>query len=259
VLCVRNEVIHIKRALRDLISDGIEVVLIDHQSDDDTLDRARPFLGRGLLQLHSLPWRGEFNLTEQLEFKARIVRDLHHEWVLHVDADEWLHPADETPTLRGVIERADAEGFNALNFNEFVFVAEPGEDFHSDDYSDRMVAYYHFRPHHPRLMRAFKRSAGLDFTKAGGHLLQGEGLRLYPHDQVLRHYHAYSEEQGRRKYVGRSFAPRDLEKGWHLNRLTITPERLRLRPHAALRRLSSPTSRDFSLEAPVATHFWEWA
>ncbi len=257
IVCARNEAIHISRCLRDLIAQGMEVVLIDHESTDDTVKKARPFLGKGLIDIRTLAWKGEFDLTAQLAFKKQVVDSLDHNWIIHVDADEHLHAANEGEHLPSVMERAEKEGYNCLNFNEFVFAAGPEQDFYAEGYEKLMRTYYHFRPVHPRLMRAFKRETDLENVSSGGHRLAGD-RRLYPFDQVLRHYIMLSYAHGVNKYVGRVFARREVERGWHKNRLTISAQNLQLKPNAALLTLPTPDSRAFSIDLAVEHHFWEW-
>jgi glycosyltransferase involved in cell wall biosynthesis len=258
IVCVRNESLHIQRCLRDLCGDGIEVVLIDNDSTDDTLDLARPFLGRGLRAIERLPWRGAFSLTEQLALKTSIAAGAPDDWIVHADADEWLNPPAGGGTLREAIAGADAAGYTCINFHEFAFVPLPGEDFTAQEYAASMGRYYFFEPSYPRLMRAWRRDAGLHYGNAGGHLLSGNP-RVFPVDFVLRHYMMLSEAHGRVKYLGRRFAAEDLAKGWHCNRATISAENLRVGDRPELRRLPEPSSRAFDTSAPVRSHFWEWA
>jgi hypothetical protein len=53
-ICARNEELHIARCLRDILSGGIEVILIDHESKVCTVEIARRYLGDGLLSIERL-------------------------------------------------------------------------------------------------------------------------------------------------------------------------------------------------------------
>jgi glycosyltransferase involved in cell wall biosynthesis len=46
--------LHIARCLRDILSGGIEVILIDHESKIRTVEIARRYLGDGLLSIERL-------------------------------------------------------------------------------------------------------------------------------------------------------------------------------------------------------------
>ena len=88
VVCARNEVQQIDRCLGWLISQGFEVVLVDHASSDGTRERAEAFLGQGLLRIEQLDWEGHFSLSAQLRCKQQILASARHDWVAHFDADE---------------------------------------------------------------------------------------------------------------------------------------------------------------------------
>jgi glycosyltransferase involved in cell wall biosynthesis len=259
VVCVRNEAINIRRCLEHLIGSGLDVHLIDNDSTDDTREIAREFLGRGLIAIEELPWRMEFSLSDQIRAKQRVFAAAEHDWVVHADADEWLCSPVEGQSLLAGLNAADEAGYTCVNFHEAVFVPLPGEDFYAPDYAARMSTYYFFQTYYPRLDRAQKRQAGLDYAKSGGHLLKGEGLKRSPRDFILRHYIVLSKAHADAKYVGRRFANEDRAKGWHGNRVTITQENLVVKPIPELRRLENPAvHHQFDLSLPLTTHFWEW-
>ncbi len=259
IICIRNEALHVHRCLGDLIAEGVDVVLIDNESNDQSVEIARRFLGNGLIAIESLPWTGFFSLSDQLARKRDILGRMPHDWFIHADADEWLHTPDPSVSLLQGIARADEAGYNCINFREFVFIPMPGEDFRHAEHRRFMRTYYFFEPSYPRLMRAWKREAELDNSAAGGHLLQGKDIRVSPHDFYLRHYIMLSEEHGREKYLRRRFAPTDLAKGWHGNRLDISPGSLRVRSSPTIRTLAYAESYAFDMTAPTARHFWEWS
>ena len=255
---MRNEEVHIARCLDDLLSGGIDVILIDNGSEDETVAIARRYLGRGLQSIEHLPWRGSFSLREQLLLKRCIVDRLHHDWVLHADADEWLCAPEPGLSLSEAIERVDREGFTCINFEEIVFVPWPDEDFTRCAYTREMTTYYFFQPSRVRLERAWRRKIGADNVSFAGHQLRSEGAKLYPTSFVLRHYIALSHAHAVRKYVERRFDLSETELGWHGNRLALRPPDLLLRPSPHLRRLERWNSQSFDRSAPAAKHFWQW-
>ena len=256
ILCVRDEQIHLPRVLRQFIEAGIDVAIIDHGSSDESVSICERYLGRGVVSIDHLPWTGVYDQTVQLGAKADLAARLDHDWVLHADADEWMHTQRAGESLLRGIERADAQGFTGINFEEFVFLPEPGGG-RLDDlrHNNR---YYYFAPCPIRLMRAWRRDAGLDNISSGGHILAGEGLRLFPESFVMRHYIVASQEQAIEKYVGRRFAQTDLDRGWHGNRLGLTPDDLRLPDTGVLCRLEDWRSTRFDRSRPKALHYWHW-
>lgn len=258
LLCARNEELHVGAAIAGLIAEGLDVVLLDHQSGDATHAIAAAYRGRGLLAIHDLPWRGAFSLTEQLQAKQALLDQFDHDWVVHVDADEWPMSRDPGRRLIDEFAQATRDGANCFEFDEFCFVPLGNEDFAHPGHRLEMRRYYHFIRRHSGLMRAFRRDGGFDFVQGAGHVLRGGEVRLAPARLVLRHYIALSHAQACAKYVGRRFAADETAKGWHFNRLGLTAEQLMVRPHPALRQLPEPLSGAFDRSAPVTEHFWHW-
>src|SRR5580700_3859851 len=243
LICTRNEELHLARCLDDLHAAGIETILIDHGSADRTLTIAQKYLGTGLLSIETLPWQGHFSLAEQIAMKRKIIDRIDHDWVLHIDADEWLCPPRPRLTLSDSIKWVDSEGYNCINFDEMVFVPWPDEDFTNDAYTRSMTTYYFFEPCPHHFMRAWRRD--LKPKMDTGHSLSSSRLKLYPQNFVLRHYIALSHAQAVQKYVGRQFDPAEIARGWHANRLTIKASDLVLKPSPYLRRLERWDSADF--------------
>jgi len=258
LICVRNEEALLAHCLDNWRNSGCDVVLIDNDSEDRTVEIARNYLGRGLLSIERQPWTGRFALREQLLTKKRLIRDLDHDWVIHSDADEWLCSPWRDATLLDGIRRVDAEGFNCVNFLEFVFPPWPDQDFTFTDYTRRMTTYYFFAPRHPHLMRAWRRELDVDNVEGAGHRLTGSGIKLYQRDFIMRHYIALSLDHAMRKFIFRKYDPVELAQGWNSNRVNIALERLALKASPYLRQIHRWDTVDFDQSMPVAKHFWEW-
>lgn len=261
VLCARNERVHIRRCIGDLIEAGLDVHVIDHGSTDGTREIAAEFKGHGVVGIEDLAWDGSFSLSEQLRAKRQAYERSRHDWVVHVDADEWLCvPASAgIGRLIDAISRAHAEGFDCINFRELAFVAKGDANYAHEDYASRMRDYYLFEPTYPRLIRAMRRDSGIDTLASGGHVPSAGDVRRWPHDLILRHYIALSAEHVRAKYLSRTFSAEDIARGWHRRRLAIDPAKLVVRESAFLRTLPAPCAHDsYDLSCPAPAHFWEW-
>lgn len=258
VIAVRNEASHLTRQLQQLAADGLEIAVLDNGSTDGSRDIAQQALGGAVTQLVDLPWTGAFSLSDQLRAKATLIEASKHDWILHVDADEWLQSRTPGQRLLKGLAEAEAAGANCVNFDEFVFVPLPGEDFTGTNYTQQMRHYYFFQPKYPRLMRAWKRTDNLSSLSTGGHELKGSKVRKFKTDFILRHYIALSEAHAAQKYVGRSFADEDRQRGWHGNRLGLTQAQLCIRSMDPIRQLPEPGSRDFDRSNPQKLHFWDW-
>lgn len=258
VMCVHNEEAHLRRSIGDLVDQGIDVALIDHGSTDGTREICAEFLGKGLLMVEHMPWTGVYDQTAQLKAKHALIARLSHDWVIHADADEWMHTRVQGETLLEGISRVASLGFNAINFEEFVFLPKPEALSETDDCKRQLLDYYFFAPSENRLMRAWNRQCDFTNLASGGHMLTGPGLRLAPEPFVLRHYVVLSQAHAVRKYVGRVFSTGDLDKGWHGNRLDLSSERLRLPSPKVLKTLDDWERADLDRSDAKSLHFWDW-
>lgn len=258
IICVRNEEKHIHRAINDFVTQGIDVVIIDNGSTDNTLQICSEFLGNGLLSIKHIPWEGAFDLSRQLEIKNEIVKKLKHDWVIHADADEWMHSSAEDESLLEGITRLSEHGFNVINFEEFVFLPAQDHEYNLNNYNKELLTCYHFSPHKQRLMRAWNRLISCNNLKSGGHKLSGPEINVSPESFILRHYIVLSYEHAVEKYCQRSFSKCDLEKNWHGKRLNIPPKKLELPNAHKLQQLDRWDSFNLDFSNPKKDHYWNW-
>ncbi|PIE10954.1 MAG: hypothetical protein CSA72_05525 [Rhodobacterales bacterium] len=258
LVCIRNEQSYLEPLIAHLRAQKVDLFVIDNGSTDGSVDIAKAHLGHGVCDIAHLPYQGCFDLTAQLETKREIISGLTHPWVLHQDADEILQHSIMGRTLDDATREADAAGAQAINFNEFVFLPRPDQDVSQGGAYRELTRYYFFEPAPQRLMRLWRRDSGADNVSRGGHKLAGD---VTPHatSHVLRHYICLSQEHLNRKYVGRSFSARDLERRWHGNRLNLTETELDLSriPENWLSHLSQPESMTFDTSRPRKAHFWQ--
>jgi len=256
LIAVRNEASQLRVLLPLLAQQALDVVIIDNDSEDEL---ASVLERHPVSRYQRLPFLGYFSLTQQMEAKRDIIAELDHDWIVHQDADEVLQHADPTRNLRDAICEADAGGYNALNFREFCFIAEPGEDYEGRNYPVEMHQYYHFAPFANRLNRAWQRSANLDSVRSRGHKLTGENINFAPRDHSLRHYLALSQSHVLRKYLNRVFDASELEAGAHINRVGLTREMLELPASSPfLHRLEAGSLESLQTEPVAKNHFWHW-
>ena len=144
-----------------------------------------------------------------------------------------------------------------MNFEEFTFT--PIDELPAGaDPRRHMLEYYFFEPSKRRLMRGWRRDAGLDNRRLAGHQVEGEGLSLYPIFGVLRHYPIVTPALGLAKYSLRRYAAAELSKGWHRNRIPLVGADRIPRPTGdRLHRLDKWDSRAFIRSSPSRYHFWE--
>ncbi|HEX8168884.1 MAG TPA: glycosyltransferase family 2 protein [Beijerinckiaceae bacterium] len=258
VLGVRNEEAYLSNCLRHLVRNGIRFVIIDNGSTDASAEiyRRREFAG-SLVDVVELPFRGVFSLAEQLRRKMAVVEAVDTDWVIHLDADEVMHSYRPSETLSEALSRLDAEGWNVVNFDEFVFLPIEHGYLPEAPGDQPMSLYYFFEPRSPRLMRAWRKAGSFSLVEHGGHALVGSDLRLAPESLALRHYIFRSQHHAFAKYATRTFAGDEIASGWHGNRIGQPAEAFRFPPARLLRRLSAPGDRNLDRSDPWPVHYWE--
>jgi glycosyltransferase involved in cell wall biosynthesis len=230
LLTCRNESLYLGRCLQHLYEQGIETCFIDNESTDNSLEIAKSFSKKGVFRIENQPYSGYFDLVEQLKLKEKLVSDIDADWFIHHDADEIREAPLPFKTLRQGILDADKKGYNAINFDEFVFLPTSGHDsFEGCDYVNEMLYYYFFEPIKDRRMNAWKKVASpIDLVSWGGHKIHFEGIKIYPENFILRHYIVLSKDHAIRKYYSdRVFSQDEIkDRGWHGARANFLPEKL---------------------------------
>ena len=253
VVACRNEADLLSQHLPLWIAEGLDVVVIDHSSTDASRAVAESWLGRGVLAVHNLEWRGQFSLEQQLAAKEAAIEGLDHDWVVHLDTDEWLHSPVEGETLQQALSRLAAGGANAVNFEEFVLLP-----LHRDQPAEH---YYFFEPARHRLIRAWDRRCQFSNRGSGGHRLMQQGetpLRLAEENLVLRHRIVRDQADARRKYLNRRFQAEEVQRGWHRNRLRLSARQLSFPDAAELEQFTHPGQRQLDRRHPHRQHYWHW-
>lgn len=257
VMACRNEAAFLPTCLHHLIQQGIDFAIVDNDSTDGSLDIAHSAGFRDhLVGVKRVPYHGFFELEPLLRAKMALAESVTSDWAMNICPDEILHHNTAGTTLAAEVERLDQAGFNAVNFDEFVFlpVAEPWVDGLRGWPAPR--SYYFFAPSRVRQMRLWKKELGFSMVRHGGHVLDGENLRLAPESLVLRHYMFRHQEHAYEKYPNRPFAAQELARGWHSNRHGIRVTNYRFPAPETLEWLEVPESCTFNRSAPRQKHYW---
>jgi hypothetical protein len=122
IIAARNEGRHIERCCPHLVKHGVKFAIIDNCSTDDTRDGVGRFADHGLVHLETHAYDSFYDWIALLKRKEELSRHLDADWFMHLDADEIPEsPVRGEPFLER-LRRVDAEGYLAVNFDEFVFV-----------------------------------------------------------------------------------------------------------------------------------------
>ncbi len=251
VIAVRNGADYAKKCITYLIENGIEVAVIDQSSDDGTYEICQEFKNDGLCYLKRVEFPGFFSLQDQLKQKYQLIDELQMDWVIHQDIDELLENPVAGISLKASIENEDSEGFNVINFNEFVFLPYDATiSFYKSPY------YYFFEPFSPRLMRAWKKSESFSGLRSGGHILEGD-THLSPRNYNLRHYVFTSQQHAFEKYSQRNFPKKETDNGWHKNRINIEKEKMVFPDKERLNKMDADKPYELNTSIPWEKHYWE--
>lgn len=268
LLATYNEERFVAGCIEHLVRQGVDVYLIDNGSTDETVSRAEPYLGRGLIEIETLPRRGEFSLVDILERKEELAATLDADWFIHQDADEIRIAPRSSQTLVEALSQVEVEGYNAVNFLEFTFVptVEAPEHDHRQ-FQRTMRHYYAFLPTFPHRLNAWKRQPErVELASSGGHHVRFPGLRMAPESFRMRHYLFLGRAHAGEKYAGRIRTRLETERGWGGWRTTLaqtTAEQhldlLRLPRQQELREYVSDDLLDPT--KPLTAHVWneQWA
>ena len=222
IVAAYNEADIIEQVLRDLTDQGIQVYLLDDASTDGTAAIAGRFVGRGALAVEQIgdcaPGR-TFDWDGILRRKAALARTLDADWFIHHDADEFRESPWPDLSLKEAIQRVDALGYNAIDFESLDF--QPTHDrFKPGDDVRLAFPFYARGAQYDRVqIRCWKKTPDVELTSSGGHDAQFEGRKVFPLRFILRHYPIRGQSHGERK-VFRERRNRFLEaerrRGWHV-------------------------------------------
>ena len=184
----------IEEAIEHLISQGIELVVLDNGSTDKTFQICEKFLDKGLLQLEQFKsdsFHEELILHKLYDMAISESPD----WVLRSDSDHFLESGIKDLTLKDVIYQADLEGYNIIQFDRFDFFMTDNDNESARSIKEKLP-YYSFASDYA--YRAWKYVTGINPVGLAGHcpfFPPNMVYKFYPRNLVIRHYNARSKQQ----------------------------------------------------------------
>ena len=230
IISVRTCEPYLERCFAGMIEQGIDICVIDNDASPETKAIIERHRDRGIVHVEHFPYPGYFDWVGILALKERLARTLDADWVMLWDSDEIREAPAGFGSLREALFRVDREGYNAVNFSEFVFLPTDREqDFEGRDFVSGLPLYYFFEPRPNHRVTAWKKGpSGVDLQQSAGHAVSFKGIRIYPEPFALRHYLFLSWRHGVEKYVRREFSADELKRGWSVERAQTTDKTLRL-------------------------------
>jgi len=202
MISVFNEEDIIKEVIENMISNGIELVVLDNGSSDNSYKICESFLGNGILELYRYS-----SDTYRMEFVLNMLYDLaikqSPDWIILADADEILESGITNKNLKDAIEQVDSEGYNLIQFNRFDFFMTDDDNGSVKPIKDKLRYYSYLGDH---LYRSWKFVPGIRAGVTAGHypiFPENHPYKIYPKKFNLRHYKYRSIEQTTKKIKDR--------------------------------------------------------
>lgn len=196
---VYNEADNIGYVIEHLISQGIELVILDNGSTDDSYDICSGYLNKGVLSLEVVRTeRYEFDLLVERLYDAAL--SFNADWVLLNAADEFLESPHPDLTLKEAIEIDDSRGYNLIQFNNFEFFPTEKDLRKKEPDVQRRIKHYTWND--DLQFRCWKIYPGMKVSGTAGHypiFPASVKCKIAKTKYVLRHYRIRSYRHGLRK------------------------------------------------------------
>ena len=216
-----NEEDIIERTIKHLISQEIDIYIIDNWSDDNTFEIVKEMQKKypGKIYVERFPNEGktnDFELYNQLERTEKISKLLDYKWYIHYDSDEIRISSWKEKTLKQTIFVADRLGYNLIDTTviDFRITNEDNPDIFMQD------GYFSFghRKAHFEQIKTWKKTNAIDLKSTGGHKVRVPNPKVFPIKILNKHYPFRNKEQAEKKIfkdrVPR-FAKESMQRGWH--------------------------------------------
>jgi len=203
MMSVFNDEDIIEEVIENHLSEGLELVVLDNGSSDNTFHICEKFVGKGILQLKQFEtptFMGQHDLLHRMLYHMALIEK--PDWLLRSDSDEFFESGISNLNLKKAIAKVDSEGCNLIQFDRFDFFMTDDDNESAKSIKEKMTYY---SCHGDYLYRAWKYFPGISMGYAGGHYpIYPEGFtyKIYPKKFVMRHYKFRSKEQAEKKMAG---------------------------------------------------------
>lgn len=257
-----NEEDIIERTISYLVSQGIDIHIVDNWSTDKTYSLAEKWQKklekekseRKIFLSHFpeiKPDESIYDWTNQLKLTEIIAQESDYDWIIHYDADEIRSAPWKNVTLKEAIGRVDKLGYNAINNTVIDFRLTKEDLIKKDIFSKKTYFSFGNRPGHFLQIKTWKNIGTVDLSSSGGHMVKFDSQRVYPLKVLNRHYPLRSKEQALKK-IFKDRIPRSekekKEKGWHIQYDNVVSEKDVIYDKEGLIKLTEKTYEYYLLE-----------
>jgi glycosyltransferase involved in cell wall biosynthesis len=217
---VYNEADIIGYVIEHLISQGIELAILDNGSTDNSYEICSRYLNKGVLWLKTIcTEQYHFDILSQSLYDTAV--SLHADWVLLNAADEFLEAPYRGVTLKEGIEMEDRYGYNLIQFNDFEFFPTEKDLESTEQDVRKRLKYYTWND--DLQFRCWKICKDVKVTGTAGHypvFPKNVKYKIAKTKYILRHYRIRSYEHGLRKiFTDRlpRYPPEEKNAGRHIH------------------------------------------
>jgi len=212
MLPVYNEEDIVEEVIDHLISQGLDLVVLDNGSTDNSYKICEKFAKKNLITLKEYKTKSfDFPLILRILYDMALAKN--PDWLIRSDQDEFLESGKNNLTLKDAIIQEDSRGYNIIQFDCFEFFMSDNDNMSSKSVKEKFPNYSW---QHDFVYRAWKHIPGTRVEDGAGHypiFPEGYRYKIAPQKFVLRHYRFRNTEQSLRNNQDR------------LNRIINIPER----------------------------------
>ncbi len=188
----------IQEVIENILSESLEIVVLDNGSTDRTYEICEKFLNKGVLKVSQYQSK-HFDIFQNLKILYDIALTFDPDWLAIIDSDEFHETGLKNTPLKDVIVQADKEGYNLIQSNWFEFFLTDNDNESKKSVKARLRYYssqgdiqYRFWKHIP--------GSFYDPSDLHGPIFPlGYKYKIFPKKMVLRHYPFRSTEHAKRK------------------------------------------------------------
>jgi len=191
---VFNESDIIEEVIEHLLSQGVNLVVLDNGSTDGSYEICKKFEANNLIKLKQYKSTNfDYGLLSRILYDMALEQK--PDWIIRSDQDELLESGITNTTLKDAIEKEDSKGFNLIQFDVFEFFMTDNDNEPGNSLREKLP-YYSWQ--HDYTYRAWKHLPGTRVEDSLGHhpiFPEGFKYKIPEKKLVLRHYRFRNKQQ----------------------------------------------------------------
>lgn len=222
LLTMYNEEDIIEKSIKWYADQGIESVIVDNGSTDNSYNICSKLLGKGVLDL-AICDTEEYEEATLLNRVLQLAQTHNPDWLLLADADEFYEPFNGG-SLKDAVIAESMKGYNVIQFHNMEFWMTPEDNANELDIIKRIKYYSYFDSNR---FKSYSNVHGLNISKKLGHaptFPEKFRIRLSPNKFISRHYKFRSLKQGYSKIDRICPTKNNPAQNFHYLRFLKTPE-----------------------------------